>query len=85
MGRKIPHGPFWLGNWGWLTNGALVAWVTVTIVFYSFPYVMPVKGSNMNYDTVVMAVIFVYLIVYWFREGKKTFTGVKRVEVEEEK
>ncbi|KAL7268542.1 hypothetical protein RUND412_008831 [Rhizina undulata] len=83
-GRKIRHGPFWLGTWGWLANGVLVAWVTVTMVFYSFPYVMPVKGSNMNYVTVVMAVIFIYLIVYWFWEGKRTFTGVKRADGEEE-
>lgn len=41
-------GPFYLGNWGWLANGLLVAWTLFTLVFYSFPYVMPVTSSNMS-------------------------------------
>lgn len=42
------------------------------------------KTANVGIDyvTVVMAVIFIYAVIYWFVLGKKTFTGVKRVEHE---
>lgn len=47
--RHIPRpGPFYLGNWGWLANGLLVAWTGFTLVFYSFPYILPVTRGNMS-------------------------------------
>jgi choline transport protein len=47
--RYIPRpGPFYLGKWGWLANGVLVTWSIFTLVFYSFPYIMPVTRSNMS-------------------------------------
>lgn len=47
--RRIPHpGPFYLGKWGWLANSVLVIWAIFSLVFYSFPYVMPVTGTNMS-------------------------------------
>lgn len=47
--RKLSNpGPFRLGRWGWLANGILVGWALFTLVFYNFPFVMPVTGGNMS-------------------------------------
>jgi choline transport protein len=47
--RKLSNpGPFRLGRWGWLANGILVGWALFTLVFYSFPFVIPVTGGNMS-------------------------------------
>ncbi|KAI5788309.1 amino acid/polyamine transporter I [Geopyxis carbonaria] len=82
-GRRFPAGdragPFWLGAWGWLANAVLVVWVSIALVIYSFPYVMPVLPDNMNYVTVVMAVILLYACVYWVGWGRKTFSGVEKM------
>lgn len=48
-GRRISiPGPFYMGRWGWFANGVLVVWSLFTLVFYSFPYLMPVTKSNMS-------------------------------------
>lgn len=73
-GRKIRHGPFWLGKWGWLSNAGLVVWALFTLVFYSFPYIYPVTAGNMNYVSLVMAVFAVYAVVYWYARARKHFT-----------
>lgn len=47
--RHLPRpGPFYLGNWGWLANGLLVTWSVFTLVFYSFPYILPATKGNMS-------------------------------------
>lgn len=46
--RRIQPGSFWLGKWGWFANGVLMFWGIFTLVFYSFPYVMPVSSGNMS-------------------------------------
>lgn len=44
-GRKIRHGPFWLGKFGWISNFGLVAWALFTLIFYSFPYIYPATAG----------------------------------------
>lgn len=67
---NIPHGPFWMGKIGYVCNLVLIFWASFTTIFYSFPAVMPVTAGNMNYVSVVIAVFFIYCIVYWFARGK---------------
>lgn len=45
---NIPHGPFWLGRVGFVSNIVLLMWTLFTLVMYSFPYAKPVAASNMN-------------------------------------
>lgn len=47
LGRRTMHrGPFFMGNLaGMSVNIITVAWLVFAIVFFSFPYKMPVKGS----------------------------------------
>ena len=49
--NKIRHGPFWLNGFGLVCNIGLIVWAIFAFVFYNFPNVMPVTGSNMNYSS----------------------------------
>ncbi|KAH0604526.1 uncharacterized protein H6S33_006903 [Morchella sextelata] len=80
--RKLSNpGPFRLGRWGWLANGILVGWALFTLVFYSFPFVIPVTGGNMNYVSVVMAIIFAELrTILLLREVNSMRINPRQVE-----
>jgi len=71
--NNIRHGPFWLGPLGLFANCVLLLWTAFTLVMYSFPPVMPVRAGNMNYVSVVYAVVIAVLLVYWFARGKRTY------------
>lgn len=70
---NIKHGPFWLGKLGLVANIITVAWTVFACVFYSFPFEMPAQVSNMNYISVIMVGFAVYLVIYWFLRGNRTF------------
>lgn len=72
--RRIAHGPFWLGKWGWIPNLVLTGWTIFATVFYSFPFEMPVSGGNMNYVCVVVGVYLIYCLIYWVSYGRRHFT-----------
>lgn len=66
-GRANMHrGVFHMGRWGWLVNGVAVGWLLFAIVFFSFPYNMPVTVQNMNYTCVVVGGIPILILVWWF-------------------
>ncbi|KAI1846125.1 hypothetical protein JX265_010502 [Neoarthrinium moseri] len=66
-GRKNMHkGVFHMGGWGFLVNGVTVAWLVFAIVFFSFPYSMPVAVSSMNYTCVVIGALPILIIGWWF-------------------
>ncbi|RHZ53577.1 uncharacterized protein CDV56_105687 [Aspergillus thermomutatus] len=66
-GRANMHrGDFHLGKWGWVVNGVTVAWLLFAIVFFSFPYTMPVTAQNMNYTCVVVGGLIVLILGWWF-------------------
>ncbi|KAI1080004.1 choline transport protein [Whalleya microplaca] len=66
-GRKNMHkGSFYMGKLGWVVNGITICWLTFAIVFFSFPYSMPVEPSNMNYTCVVVGALPFLIIAWWF-------------------
>ncbi|KAG8710218.1 hypothetical protein FRC08_017484, partial [Ceratobasidium sp. 394] len=69
----IRPGPFWLGAFGLFSNIVLLCWTVFTLVFYDFPFVMPVQASNMNYVCVVIGIYAIYLSGYWVARGRRTF------------
>ncbi|KAI9779124.1 MAG: hypothetical protein M1816_003747 [Peltula sp. TS41687] len=71
--NNIPHGPFWMGPFGLFANVVLCLWTLFTLIMYSFPVVMPVKAGNMNYVSVVYAVVTGVALGYWWTRGKRTF------------
>ncbi|KAF1993340.1 choline transport protein [Amniculicola lignicola CBS 123094] len=71
----IKPGPFWLGPIGLVANIVLLMWTLFTLVMYSFPYAKPVLSSNMNYVSVVYAVVTIIMAVDWIVRGRKSFRG----------
>ncbi|KAF3799375.1 7-keto 8-aminopelargonic acid transporter [Colletotrichum gloeosporioides] len=71
--RKNMHrGVFHMGaTWGPIINTITVCWLTFAIVFFSFPYVMPVEPANMNYTCVVVGGLTVLVGAWWFKAGSK--------------
>lgn len=70
---KALTGPFYLGKWGYINNILTLIWGIFCLVFLSFPYVLPVEAGSMNYVSAVYGAILVYIVVYWFARGKRTF------------
>ncbi|KAL2879030.1 hypothetical protein SGCOL_005729 [Colletotrichum sp. CLE4] len=68
------HGPFRLGAVvGPVLNAISLVWMTVVIIFSTFPSSQPVTAQNMNYSTVVMAGWLVFGLVYYFIRGRAKF------------
>jgi choline transport protein len=70
---NLPRGPFFLGTWGMLANYCTIFWVILATVFFSFPYVMPVSGGNMNYLCAVLVVFMIYVFGYWIFAARLAF------------
>ncbi|GJD00387.1 amino acid permease [Colletotrichum higginsianum] len=68
------YGPFKLGSFlGPLFNVISLVWMTVVIIFSTFPSSQPVTAQNMNYSTVVMAGWLLFGMLYYFLRGKAKF------------
>ncbi|KAI1070496.1 hypothetical protein LB507_006713 [Fusarium sp. FIESC RH6] len=72
-GRKNMHkGVFHMGpTVGPIVNVVTVCWLTFAIIFFSFPYVMPVEAANMNYTCVVVGGLAILIGGWWFKAGKE--------------
>lgn len=65
-GRANMHrGVFHMAKWGWFVNGVTLAWLIFAIVFFSFPYNMPVTVENMNYTCVVVGGLIILILAWW--------------------
>ncbi|KAM0282379.1 hypothetical protein ACHAQH_003058 [Verticillium albo-atrum] len=80
--RNMHRGVFHMGNKiGPIVNTVTVCWLTFAIVFFSFPYVMPVTAQNMNYTCVVVGGLVLLISGWWFRVGAEyTQTMLKAKE-----
>ncbi|KAJ5679619.1 hypothetical protein N7462_007863 [Penicillium macrosclerotiorum] len=71
-GRRNMHkGAFHMGKWGWVINGVALGWLVFAIVFFSFPYSMPLTVENMNYTCVVVGGLPILILVWWFLGSKQ--------------
>lgn len=76
--NNIKRGPVWYGKLGLVANILTMIWAIFALVFFSFPPNMPVTGSNMNYVSVVMAIYFIWSMLYWWTPKfgcRNTFAG----------
>ncbi|OAQ58932.1 amino acid permease [Pochonia chlamydosporia 170] len=64
-------GVFHMGIWGWLINCITVAWLIFAIVFFSFPYSMPVAVESMNYTCVVVGSLPILIFGWWCVVSKR--------------
>ncbi|KAF9885837.1 hypothetical protein FE257_012309 [Aspergillus nanangensis] len=76
-GRKnIVPGPFYLGQQlGFLVNVSTVAYISVTVVFFCFPLVLPVTAANMNYTSVIIVGLVTLTAVWWAFRGRRDYRG----------
>lgn len=60
---------------GTFFNAFACLWVAFYTVVFCFPIALPVTVQSMNYASVVVAGIVVFIICFWFAAKRKTFTG----------
>ncbi|CAG8298511.1 unnamed protein product [Penicillium nalgiovense] len=81
--RTMHRGPFFMGQTvGMSVNIIAVAWLVFAIVFFSFPYQMPVTVSNMNYTCVVVGGFLTIELAWWLIAGKRYSATVQRAREE---
>jgi len=71
--NNLIKGPFWMGTLGLISNVVLLLWTAFTFVLYAFPYSYPATAGNMNYVSALYAVLFMFLIGYWYLRCRKEF------------
>ncbi|KAG0126458.1 amino acid/polyamine transporter I [Tuber indicum] len=77
-GRKtIVPGPFHLGRAGFAINIISLLYIAVTVVFFCFPFAMPVEAGNMNYTSVIVSGFVVLITFWWFVHGTGNYEGPK--------
>ncbi|CBF78474.1 hypothetical protein AN7392.2 [Aspergillus nidulans FGSC A4] len=79
---NMHRGSFHMGKWGWLVNSVTVGWLLFAIIFFSFPYNMPVTVENMNYTCVVVGGIPILILVWWFIGNKQYKDKIARAKEE---
>ncbi|KMK56673.1 amino acid permease, putative [Aspergillus fumigatus Z5] len=86
--RTMHHGPFYLGHApGMAVNIITVAWLVFAIVFFSFPYYMPVTGwtaANMNYTCVCVGGFLLIALLWWVVAGDKYSKNMQKAREEEQ-
>ncbi len=67
-GRKsVEPGPFWMGGWvGWVVNAISCGYIVVFAVIFCFPFSMPVDASNMNYASLMIGGMSLFVATWWF-------------------
>ncbi|KAH6975119.1 amino acid/polyamine transporter I [Ilyonectria sp. MPI-CAGE-AT-0026] len=74
QGRStLKHGPFWYPRLGLIANIVMLMWTAVAIVFYCFPYYLPVVVDQMNYASVVLTGVAVFISILWFCFASKHY------------
>ncbi|KAJ9314202.1 hypothetical protein DTO271D3_5431 [Paecilomyces variotii] len=82
--KRMHRGPFFMGNLpGMFANSVTVAWLIFAIVFFSFPYYMPVTASNMNYTCACVGGFMIIELFWWLVAGKRYTRSMRKVREEE--
>jgi choline transport protein len=71
----LPERFFSLGKFGPVVNATAVIWVVFLDIVYCFPTTMPVTKVNMQYVSVVVTGLVMFVLGLWFVSKRKTFTG----------
>jgi amino acid transporter len=72
-GRHPAYGPFKLGRWGIPINLFAIVYALYVSIWVSFPVVLPVTASTMNYAAPLWLVVLLLALGDWFTSGKKRF------------
>ncbi|KAK7415673.1 hypothetical protein QQX98_005705 [Neonectria punicea] len=70
---NFQHGHFWYPKLGLVANIVMLAWTVVALVFYCFPYYLPAVADSMNYASVMLCGIGIFITVLWFTYANKNY------------
>lgn len=70
---NFSHGPFWHPKLGLVANLVMLSWTSVALVFYCFPYYVPVVADEMNYASVVLVSVAIFSTFLWFSYARKHY------------
>lgn len=73
--KVLPPRYFSLGRYGAVINATAVIWVVFLDVIYCVPTAMPVTPQNMNYVSVVVSGLTMFILALWFTSKKGKFVG----------
>ncbi|PWY89087.1 choline transporter [Aspergillus heteromorphus CBS 117.55] len=60
---------------GYVANVVCVIWAIIITIFFCFPTELPVTGSNMNYASVVLAIMLILGVGNWFAYARRNYHG----------
>lgn len=66
---------FRLGAFGWVTNVLTLVMALLVLIFYNFPFVLPVTAGNMNYACVVLGVMAAFSVANWYGYARRRYQG----------
>ncbi|KAB8261427.1 amino acid/polyamine transporter I [Aspergillus pseudonomiae] len=69
---------------GWAANLTTVCFAVLVLIFYDFPTVMPVTGSNMNYTPAVLGAMTIVAGINWVVYARKSYQGPRLRRFREE-
>ncbi|KAJ5514330.1 Amino acid/polyamine transporter I [Penicillium fimorum] len=74
-GNMVP-GPFYMGQkLGMAVNILSLLYISVTVVFFCFPLVLPTTVRNMNYTSVIVVGLMVLTAFWWVFRGRRQYRG----------
>jgi hypothetical protein len=69
-------GPFYMGqNLGMVVNVVSLLYISVTVVFFCFPLVLPATIHNMNYTSVIIVGLMALTALWWLFRGRRQYHG----------
>ncbi|CAG8886263.1 unnamed protein product [Penicillium egyptiacum] len=71
--NKDVRGSFNTGVFGTISRVLTICFCVFAIVIYSFPYIMPATGSNMNYVSAIIAIIVFGTVIDWIFRARRHF------------
>ncbi|KAJ5384768.1 Amino acid/polyamine transporter I [Penicillium concentricum] len=74
-GNMVP-GPFYMGQkLGMAVNIVSLLYISVTVIFFCFPLVLPATVQNMNYTSVIVVGLMVLTAFWWVFRGRRQYCG----------
>jgi hypothetical protein len=74
--RNMVPGPFYMGQkLGMAVNIVSLMYISVTVVFFCFPFVLPATAKNMNYTSVIIVGLMALTALWWVFRGRQQYQG----------
>ncbi|OGE58352.1 hypothetical protein PENARI_c001G02198 [Penicillium arizonense] len=74
--RNMVPGPFYMGQkLGMAVNIVSLVYISVTVIFFCFPLVLPATAHNMNYTSVIIVGLMVLTALWWLFRGRRQYHG----------